>query len=45
MEYAPLKDKCKASVIRKAWRDAPESRVKALMLSHAERLWSKKQVA
>ncbi|WP_289346804.1 hypothetical protein [Pantoea stewartii] len=44
MEYAPLKDKCRSAVIRKAWRDVPESKTKALMLQFAERLWSK-QVA
>lgn len=45
MEYAPLKEKCRAAVIRKAWRDAPESKAKALMLSLADKLWSKQQVA
>ncbi len=44
MEYAPLRDKCRSAVIRKAWRDAPESKAKSLMLSYADKLWSK-QVA
>jgi len=45
MEYAPLKEKCRAAVIRKAWRDAPESKAKMLMLSFADKIRAKQQVA
>lgn len=38
MNYSPLKNKCRAAVIRKAWRDAPDSRIKKVMLEWAERL-------
>lgn len=38
--YAPLKDKCRAAVIRKAWRDAPAGKAKDAMLAWADQLWS-----
>ncbi len=38
--YAPLKNKCRAAVIRKAWRDAPEGKAKSVMLALADRLWN-----
>lgn len=40
MMYTPLKDKCHAAVIRKAWRDAPAGKAKDAMLAWADRLWS-----
>lgn len=40
MGYQPLKNKCHAAVIRKAWRDAPEGRAKVEMLKWADRLWN-----
>lgn len=40
MTYQPLKNKCRAAVIRKAWRDAPEGKAKTAMLAWADRLWS-----
>ena len=45
MNYQPLKNKCTAAVIRKAWRDAPEAKpterkLKAHMLAHADKLWN-----
>lgn len=40
MQYQPLKNKCNAAVIRKAWRNAPEGSLKKIMLSHADKLWN-----
>lgn len=40
MNYQPLKNKCRAAVIRKAWRDAPEGKAKVAMLIWADKLWN-----
>lgn len=40
MNYQPLKNKCRAAVIRKAWRDAPDGKAKSAMLAWADKLWT-----